>query len=195
MKTKLFLLVLVVAFNTCYSQTVEHLLFKGVPIDGTLKEYVGKMKAIGFADMGTTDGVAILQGDFAGYTNCKIGVTSLKSKDLVYRIVVMFPHRNTWSVLSGNYFELKDMLTEKYGDSSNVVEMFDVEKYSQPKDDGDKILEVKMDNCKYYSNWKTDKGDLQLKITHDGVSNCYVTLSYFDKINGEVMKAKAKRDL
>lgn len=31
----------------------EHLSFKGVPIDGTLNEYVSKMKAAGFSYLGT----------------------------------------------------------------------------------------------------------------------------------------------
>lgn len=45
----------------------EHLTFKGVPIDGTLSEYVAKMKSAGFKYLGEQDGTAILQGDFAGF--------------------------------------------------------------------------------------------------------------------------------
>ena len=48
----------------------EHLTFKGVPIDGTLTEFVTKMKTAGFTHLGTQDGMAALQGDFAGYKNC-----------------------------------------------------------------------------------------------------------------------------
>ena len=45
----------------------EHLSFKGVPIDGTLNEYVSKMKAAGFSYLGTQEGAASLLGDFAGF--------------------------------------------------------------------------------------------------------------------------------
>lgn len=42
----------------------EHLSFKGVPIDGTLNEYVSKMKTAGFSYLGTQDGTAILPRRF-----------------------------------------------------------------------------------------------------------------------------------
>ena len=176
-----------------YSQSSEHLVFKGVPIDGTLKEYVSKMVQEGFTDLGTEDGTAILNGEFAGYKDCNIGVTTLKQKDLVYKIAVIFPKKDTWSTLSGNYFDLKDMLTEKYGNPSEVVEKFDSS--YQPRDDNNKIHFVKNDNCKYFSIWKTDKGEIKLSIQHQGYESCYVTLSYSDKINSDIIKTKAKRDL
>ena len=193
MKTKIiFFLTYLSICSFTYSQSSEHLLFKGVPIDGTLKEYVSKMMQEGFTNLGTEDGTAILNGEFAGYKDCNIGVTTLKQKDLVYKIAVLFPNKETWSTLSGNYFDLKDMLTEKYGNPSDVVEKFDS---SQPRDDSDKMYKVKFDNCKYISVWKTDKGEIQLSIQHQSVTSCYVILTYSDKINSDIIKTKAKRDL
>ena len=176
-----------------FAQTSEHLTFKGVPIDGTLDEYVAKMKKSGFSHLGTDDGTAILNGDFAGYKDCYVGVSTLKQKDLVHKIAVVFPDKKTWSTLSGNYFDLKKMLTEKYGKPTDVVEKFD--SYSQPRDDEDRMYKVKFDNCKYYSIWETDKGDIQLSIEHNSVTNCFVRLAYFDKINSAKIKAKAIDDL
>jgi hypothetical protein len=72
-----------------------HLAFKGVPIDGTLEEYVSKMKKSGFTHSGTKDGVAILEGDFASYKSCIVGVSTLKQKNLVSKIAVIFPGRDT----------------------------------------------------------------------------------------------------
>lgn len=173
--------------------TSQHLAFKGVPIDGTLDDYVSKMKQNGFTHTQTQDGTAILNGDFAGYKDCFVGVSTLKQKDLVYKIAVIFPDKNTWSTLSGNYFDLKQMLTEKYGKPSDVVEKFDG--YSEPKDDEGRMYKVKFDNCKYSSIWQTDKGEIQLSIDHNSVTSCFVKLAYFDKINGDKIKAKAKDDL
>lgn len=192
---KTFFLTLTFALTTMltFAQTSEHLSFKGVPIDGTLDEYVSKMKQNGFTHLGTEDGTAILNGDFAGYKDCHVGVSTLKQKDLVYKIGVLFPEKDTWSRLSTNYFDLKQMLTEKYGKPSDVVEKFDG--YSQPKDDDDRMYKVKFDNCKYYSFWQTDKGEIQLSIDHSSVTSCFVKLAYFDKINGDKIKAKAKDDL
>lgn len=193
MKKILLSLFLVLTTLISFAQNTDHLTFKGVPIDGTLDEYVSKMKKSGFSHLGTEDGTAILNGDFAGYKNCHIGVSTLKQKDLVHKIAVIFPDKETWSTLSGNYFDLKKMLTEKYGKPSDVVEKFDG--YSQPKDDNSKMYEVKFDRCKYYSIWETENGEIQLSIEHNSVTSCFVRLGYFDRINSEKIKAKAIDDL
>jgi len=153
------------------------------------------MKQQGFTLIGTENGVAMLEGDFAAFKGCIVGVSTLKQKDLVSIITVIFPERNTWSLLSSNYFSLKEMLTEKYGEPSDVVEEFDTESYSKPKDDGDRMYQVSMDNCKYHSIYETEKGSIKLSIDHNSVLSCFVRLSYFDKINSEIIKAKAMDDL
>mgnify|MGYP003402115589 CR=1 FL=1 len=182
-----------IIFAQTKTDSSAHLTFKGVPLDGTLDQYVVKMKQNGFKHISTKDGIAMLQGDFAGYKDCYVGVSTLKQKDLVHKIGVLFPEKETWSTLSGNYFDLKQMLTEKYGKPSDVVEKFDT--YSQPDDDGDKMYEVKFDRCKYYSIWETDKGEIQLSIDHKSVSSCFVKLAYFDKINSAAVKKQAIEDL
>ena len=167
--------------------------FKGVPIDGTLNDYVLKMKQSGFSLARTENGTALLEGDFAGYKDCFIGVATLEQKDLVNKITVIFPEWDTWSSLSSNYYNLKELLTEKYGEPSEIVEKFDT--YSKPNDDGDRMHAVKFDNCKYYTTYETGKGSIQLSIDHESVSSCYVRLSYFDNKNSEIIREKAKGDL
>lgn len=192
--TTLFLsLTSYIVFSQTKTDTSNHLTFKGVPLDGTLNQYVVKMKQNGFKHISTNDGIAMLQGDFAGYKDCFIGVSTLKQKDLVYKIGVIFPDKDTWSTLVGNYFDLKQMLTEKYGKPSDVVEKFDG--YSQPIDDDDKMHKVKFDNCKYFAIWETEKGEIQLLIDHNSVTSCFVKLAYFDKINGAKIKKQALDDL
>jgi len=171
----------------------NHLSFKGVPIDGTLDEYVSKMIQNGFMHSGTQDGLAILKGDFASYKNCTVGVSTLKAKDLVNKIIVMLPNVDNWSALASNYFNLKEMLTEKYGQPSDFTEKFD--RYSEPRDDGSKMNEVLMDRCKYFSSWQTEKGSIELTIEKGDYPNAFVKLVYFDKINGETIKKEALNDL
>lgn len=192
-KNILFFLAYLAICSAAHSQSSEHLFFKGVPLDGTLNEYVSRMEQEGFTNTGTENGTAVLSGEFAGYKDCIIVVSTLKQKDLVYKIAVVFPKKDTWSALSGNYFDLKDMLAEKYGRPSEVVEKFDSS--SPPRDDSDKMFKVKFDNCKYLSLWKTDKGEIQLSIQHESVTRCYVVLSYLDKLNSSIVKTKAKSDL
>lgn len=174
------------------SSSSSHLTFKGVPIDGTLREYTLKMENIGFELLGTDNGVSLLQGDFASYKKCLIGVVSLKQKDVVSRITVVFPDQGTWSGLESNYFTLKEMLTEKYGEPSDVIERFDG---IEPRDDGDKMHYVQFDRCKYYTIYETDKGTIQLQIHHNETTSCYIMLTYYDKVNGEIVKKSAMSDL
>lgn len=195
MKKKYILLLLayLAVCSAAYCQSSEHLVFKGVPIDGALSEYVLKMEQEGFTDTGTENGTAVLSGEFAGYKDCIVSVSTLKQKDLVYKIAVVFPKKDTWSALYANYFDLKEMLAEKYGSAWQVVEKFDSS--SPPRDDNDRMFKVKFDNCKYFAVWKTDKGEIRLSIEHESVTRCYVQLSYTDKINSNIIKAKAKSDL
>lgn len=197
MKKNLMTLLLILSVFVSFAQTntdsSKHLSFKGVPLDGTLEQYVSKMKKNGFSHLRTEDGVAILRGDFAGYKDCYVGVSTLKQKDLVHKIGVIFSDKDTWSTLSGNYFDLKQMLTEKYGAPSYVEEKFD--RYSEPRDDASKIYEVQRDRCKYHSIWETDKGEIQLSIDHKDVSSCFVKLVYLDKINSAEVKKQALDDL
>lgn len=185
--------VITIQQNQVNAETPIHLAFKGVPIDGTLRQYIVKMQQNGFTLMHIKDGTAILKGDFASYKKCIIGVSSLKKKDLVCKIAVIFPAWDTWSSLSSNYFSLKEMLTEKYGQPTDCTEIF--QSSIKPEDDGAKMYEVKFDSCKYYTTYETDGGSIQLSIGHDGVVSCFVILVYYDKINCNIIKARAMGDI
>ena len=198
MKTlNLIILIIITIGIECFSQNElvkpEHLMFKGVPINGTLNEYVSEMKKSGFYHIGTENQSAILEGDFAGYKGCYIGVATIAQKDLVSKITVIFPEKETWSTLSSNYFNLKELLTEKYGKPARSVEKWDT--YSKPRDDGDRIHNVAMNRCKYYTTFELKNGSIQISIENDGFSSSYVILSYYDKINSEKIRQGAKGDL
>lgn len=193
MKTKIMTLVLLLTTVLTFAQTSEHLTFRGVPITGTLNEYVSKMKKNGFTLIGKEDGTAILQGDFAAYKDCIIGVPTLSQKDLVSKITVIFPERRTWASLSANYYNLKELLTEKYGEPSEVVEKFDTR--IEPKDDNSKMHEVRMNRSKYHTTFELENGSIRLSIENDRFMTCFVMLSYFDKINSEIIRQRALDDL
>lgn len=100
MKNICFILISLCISLSSFAQTdAQHLKFKGVPIDGTLAAYVSKMKAAGFSDLGIKDGTAVLQGDFAGFKGCIIGVSTLKTTNVVNTIGVIFPECDNWSKL------------------------------------------------------------------------------------------------
>lgn len=128
--------------------TSNHLAFKGVPIDGTLNQYVARMKKVGFKHVDTENGAALLRGDFAGYKDCEVYVSTLAGNDIVSYITVDFPKEDTWEYLYGDYKSLKELLIEKYGQPSSVKEEFQGYKYSL-ETDKDKMHKVRMDECKY----------------------------------------------
>jgi hypothetical protein len=191
MKINFLTLLFTLATALTFAQTSAHLSFKGVPIDGTLNEYVLKMKQIGFTTYGTENGMAMLKGDFASYKGCFVSVATLKDKDLVSKITVAFPEQKSWSLLSSNYFNLKELLTEKYGQPFESIEKFTS---YEPKDDGSKMTLVELDACKYVTTYETEKGSIELSIKGDN-SSVFVQLSYFDKVNSNIIREKAKDDL
>lgn len=173
----------------------DHLKFKKVPIDGTLDNFVSRMKRNGFKVVDKQKGIATLSGDFADYKECTVYVETLDRKDLVARISVTFPPQDQWGHLYGDYKYLKELLIEKYGKPSSCTEKFQGPYGLRPTDDADRMFYVKQDNCKYNTKFKTSKGEIALAIGHDEGSSCYVTLVYKDKINGSIIKQQAKDDL
>lgn len=181
---------LMVIMSSSFAQNSEHMKFKGVPIDGTLDEYVSKMKQTGFVLEGIEDGIAMLSGEFAGYSDCVVGVKTLQKLNLVHEIVVLFPPQDKWAGLSYDYKRLKTMLTKKYGEPNECVE------WCGGHDDNSKMHEVIMDRCKYHSIFNTDNGSITLMISNEGYDNsCRVKLFYGDKINSEIFDNAAMEDL
>jgi hypothetical protein len=206
---------------TVISVAQDHLTFKGVPIDGTLSSYVAQLEKSGFDLIDTRDadipwgevlsgdfsslnkerpfdraeilkeGYATLKGDFAGYKECKVNVSTLKDKDLVSSVMVSFPSRSEWLPLSSDYISLKEMLTTKYGNPAESVLAWED---STPSDNESKMHAVTMGRCKLETTFETGNGTIKLAIDNSFFSG-FVTLTYTDKINSSKLKAKAIGDL
>lgn len=170
----------------------NHMTFKGVPINGTLDAYVKDMQKVGFTYIGKENGIAILSGDFAGFRNCKVGVITLKSLDLVNHISVLFEEQDTWGRVFGYYSQLKEMLTTKYGVPDQCQEEF---QGSQPRDDNSKMHELNMDRCVFSTIYSIDTGDIELEIIKRQWGKAAVRLTYWDKINTASVQQKAMEDL
>lgn len=181
---------------TAFCQT-SHLTFKGVPIDGSLNEYVNKMKAAGFTHVGTEDGIALMTGDFAGYKNCTIGVQTLKPRNLVHEITVVFPNQEKWPNLENDYIKIKEMLTTKYGAPSKSKEEFvKTPIYMDLDKDDDKMSELRDDRCEYYSIFTLENGRITLQLRYTGYPYyAHIQLWYTDKANESVIEADAMNDL
>ena len=164
----------------------------GVPIDGTLSKFTKKMKKKRFTILGTENGNTYLKGDFAGFKNCLVFVNTLRNKDLVTSVGVCFPEYSNWDSVYENYYTIKDMLTTKYGQPTQVVEGF-----QGPFADGnnDRIQQVWMDRCKYSTTFKTEFGTIELFIAEYDLWHSCVMLKYIDKANNIVVQDAAMEDL
>jgi len=193
MKRLFISLLLVICALISFAQNEsEHLTFKGVPIDGTLREYIEKMKNAGFEYVGEENKTANLQGEFAGFKECTIVVSTLKFKDLVNSIGVIFPANEKWWVVEKNYKDLKSMLIQKYGEPSECVEKF---KEYTPSTNSGKIMKLMNNEYSWFSTFSTPKGNIQLSIAYQLSIGCFVTLKYSDKINTESIRSHAINDL
>ena len=174
------------------SAQTGHLTFKGIPVDGTLNEFVGKLKQKGLTHLGTEQGVAVLKGEFAAYKGCTIAAVAHESGS-VYRVAVMFPPKDSWIHLYDDYVSLKEMLTQKYGEPESVIEEF--QSYGGVDNDNMKMHYVKYDKCRYITDFTTDGGAIELRIDHNDRLECYVILIYEDTMNGDKVRSSAIDDL
>lgn len=164
-----------------------HLTFEGIPIDGTLKKYVSKMKRAGFACIETRDGVAVFRGDFAGFENCTIAVATLESTDKVNAVGVVLPERKDWASLENDYRRMKTMLAGQYGDPSDCAETF---RGGTPESDSSRLSKLKGDECMWYATYRTPEGDVRLSVGHQMFTGRYVVqLCYSDRINTDAAQA------
>ena len=193
MKKHLTILLACLLFaGTTFAQ--QHLSFKGVPIDGTLKAYTDAMVKAGFHYEGTQDGISLLTGDFAGYKNCIVGVSTLKNCDVVNRIAVLFPDRDTWSSLLGDYEHLKEMLTEKYGTPTDSKEKFT--RYVGDDENGLIMLAIKDGEYVWYTTFTTELGEIELSLVEGTkYQTAKVRLLYSDKANSDKVRKAAMDDL
>lgn len=175
-------------------QATDHMKFMAVPIDGQVSDFTNKLKNIGLVHLFGNNGFTQMRGDFAGYRTCYVMIPNLHPNDVAYKVIVFFPALDNWQELTENYFEIKSLLTEKYGEPSEVSETFEVLGISA-LDYRSPLYKVKTDRCFYNARWITKVGDIHLSITQKDGKSCMVRLVYLDKINSEARKNRIIGDL
>lgn len=187
---KLFISLLLAVSMVCMSQTT-HMKFKGIPMEGTLNSFVQKLKDKGFNYLGQQDGTALLKGEFAATKGCTIGVARFSDRDEVNLVAVIFPEEDTWNAISKSYYNLKDMLTEKYGLPESIEEFTDRE----PSSDFIKFHSLLRDECNFISEFACEGGVIQLTMKKQGYTSAAVILRYIDKTNAAETRKKVMDDL
>lgn len=175
-----------------FGQTAsEHLKFKGIPIDGTLESFVGKLKKKGYVESGRKENFVALEGEFAGFDGCLIGIGTSKDLNLVHQVAVYFPSCDNWNTCYDMYVRLKNMLIEKHGTPGLEEENF---KGMDPSDDFLKYTYAKQGYCNYFAIFDLGIGGKQISIESwdIGLSVC---VSYYDFANMKKREKKVMDDL
>lgn len=184
MKKVLLSIVLVMTSLVCIAQ-VDHMSFKGVPINGKLNSFVSKLEAQGFSVEYKQDDAAVLSGEFAGKSDCTIMVISTKVSNIVWKVVVQFPEKTSWYSLKGEYNSFKESYTKKYGEPTSY------EFFSSPYYEGDgyELQALKSEKCMWASYFSTSQGTIILELT-DGKCTQVV---YEDGINVKIFQKEKKQ--
>ena len=195
MKRILIALLFVFSFIGAMAQnTNEHFKFMGIPINGTLESFTQKLVAKGMKRQQGWDNTGVFSGTCAGERDCGVYVNMIPSRNIVYRIVVCLPSKDTWDWLEKDYNRFKEMLTTKYGEPYKCSESFKEGTYVGS--DRLKISALKEGKCNYYSIWGSTEGVIALEIFNaDGSSNCCVRLVYYDAINYKLAQDSKQDDL
>ena len=172
----------------------EHLKFMGIPINGTLESFTQKLATKKIKSIQAAEGVGLLNGTFAGKMNCNIFVATVPNRNIVSKVVVCLPPRETWAWLESDYNEFKQMLTSKYGEPFQHSETFKAGTFTSS--DYLKISALKEGKCEYYVGWKLNEGVILLEIISiESPSSCLVRLSYYDAINSKLEETSKQNDL
>jgi len=156
-----------------------HLTFKKIPIDGTTTQFLAKLKADGFQQVGTDNDGVWLVGKFVGQ-QCTVLVQSSPVSHTVYAVYALFQNRSDWGMAKADYNSLKKALTLKYGEPE-CVEQFD--KYY--KEDGYEFMHMKDGYVTWQSDFDSPAGKIYLYIKDQGVSQGCAIVQYRDKANSE----------
>lgn len=160
-----------------------HLTFNGIKICGSSTSFQTQMENKGYVLSKTKDGILVFNGDFIGKSTEQILVILTPKTKQVWKVVVYFNEKTSWYSLKGEFNELKDQITQKYGNPSNNYSFF-----SSPYDEGDgyEITGVKVEKCHFSAFW--DNG-ISVEIS----KYCQVKLIYEDPFQSEIFSQEKNK--
>lgn len=184
---KKLLLTLCVAFATFAAAAQEHLSFKGIPIEGSITTFCKKLKAKGFAQLGSEGNIRLFRGDFTG-RQATVGVVAADNGKDVFTVAVFFDQSDSWNALVNTYEHYKDLYVEKYGNPSQCVE----NNPSRTDSNTSLMYELYQGRVTYGCVFEAPGGAIQISIEEAGISDGQVMIKYQDSQN---VNAKRQSDL
>ncbi len=185
---KRFFLSLVLTIATICGYAQEHLSFKGIPIEGSMKSFCQKLRAKGFNPIGSDNNISIFSGNFTGQ-KVTIGVTSTSDGQNVVGLAVFLPKSNEWNTLVNTYSHYKELYMKKYGEPALCQE----ENPAHSDSNTALMAELYQGTVLYRTAWIVPGGGIVLMITKtEGFYEGQVAIAYSDEQNAN---AKMEDDL
>ncbi len=151
----------------------KHLSFNKVEIRGTVEEMTAVLAKRGFVYEETNDGVPLVIGKFAGYSDVEVNI--IPGEDGQVRAVrAEIPPRLSWVKLENDYSAVKSMLTKQFGKCVEDVQEFQDGPFEESSE---KLVSLIKNKCTYRSVFEGEGGKVTLSLKHQGPI-CYVCVLY-----------------
>lgn len=159
---------------------LQHLLFKGLPIDGTVESFTAGMKRSGFSFVESRNDVAFFRGKFASFDNSVVSVVS--SQGAVWKVVVDLPGCDTWSSVKKVYELFKRSYVTKYEVTPEVTEKFP---NYVPEGSGREVAAFRDETAVWESLYCVPNGTIKLSVQPvlSGPGRFFVRMEYVDEFN------------
>ena len=179
---------IVVGGNHVYAQdSISHIEFKGIPLNGKLDDFVKKLETQGYKVTESLDNVIMMDGQFTG-KDATILVISTKKSKTVWKVVVKFSEMSSWSSLKSDYYYYKEMFVKKYGSPTRKFEFFSKPYY---EGDGYELSALRNEKCYYLSAFETNSGVVYLEIS----KYKRIEISYEDDANSHIMNREKEESV
>ena len=165
----------------------KHIKFKGLEIDGRLRDFVNELKNMGFKKSTFLENLNINETCMDGeFTKEKVSIHIKTSKEsgVVFEVTIYFPDFTIKSL----YGKYKALYTKKYGRPSSSKETLN----GYCRDDSDLVYEAfEKGTAVYRTSYKTEHGTINLGIDAD----CYFYITYRDDINSNLNADELEKEI
>lgn len=191
---KIVLLLLLLINVSAYSQQQEHLQFMGIPITGQ-KEYVAQeLIKKGFKkDVNITNSeptTIFLEGRFVN-RDAYVSVVE-NGNDIVWKILVLFEHKETWNSLLSEYNSIKELYSKKYGEPDFYEEYYKDNIY---RNSGVELYALNNGWIKYTTYYKVANGIIGLFFAPIDNNSASVIIVYEDEMNAQQLEEQILNDI
>lgn len=171
MKKAILTLAAILAFLPVPAQ--KPLSFNKVEIKGSVDEMVSALDKKGFKYEETNDGVPLVIGKYAGFTDVEVNIIP-DDAGQARAIRAEIPPRLSWVKLENDYSTVKAILTKQYGKAAEDIENFEGGPFEESSE---KLVALIKNKCTYRSVFVCNEGKITLTLKHQGPI-CFVCILF-----------------